>query len=206
MSEPVTETVAPAASEQTRRGANRRLAWKLLGITALMFGFGYSLVPLYNVFCEVTGINGKTGEMTAAEAAALQPDLAREVTVEFVTSVSAGLPWRFTAPSQKVVVHPGVVTTVEFEIVNNGGRDMVGQAIPSVAPSTAARYFSKTECFCFTQQPLESGSIKKMPVRFVVDPKLPADVQTVTLGYTFFEAVPGTAANINQTRGSLPRS
>jgi cytochrome c oxidase assembly protein subunit 11 len=170
-----------------------------------MFGFGYSLVPLYNVFCEVTGLNGKTGELSAAEAAALRPDLEREVTVEFVTSVSAGLPWRFSAPAQKVVVHPGVVTAVEFAIVNDGGRDMVGQAIPSVAPATAARYFSKTECFCFTQQPLVAGQLKKMPVRFVVDPKLPVDVQTVTLGYTFFEAVPGAADN-NETRGSLPRS
>ena len=196
-------------NEQTRNGANRRLALKLLGITALMFGFGYALVPLYNVFCEVTGINGKTGELSAAEAAALEPDLTREVTVEFVTSVSAGLPWQFSGPSKKVVVHPGVITAVEFEILNTGGRDMVGQATPSVAPSTAARYFSKTECFCFTNQALEAGVTKKMPVRFVVDPKLPADVQTVTLGYTFFEAVPGAAnaaTNTNETRGSPPRS
>lgn len=192
-------------NEQSRKGANRRLALKLLGITALMFGFGYALVPLYNVFCEVTGLNGKTGELSAAEAAAMQPDLSREVTVEFVTSVSAGLPWQFSGPAKKVVVHPGVVTAVEFEILNAGGRDMVGQAIPSVAPSTAARYFSKTECFCFTNQALEAGIKKRMPVRFVVDPKLPADVQTVTLGYTFFEALP-SAADTNETRGSSPRS
>ncbi len=192
-------------NEQTRNGANRRLALKLLGLTGLMFGFGYALVPLYNVFCEVTGINGKTGELSAAEAAAMQPDLSREVTVEFVTSVSAGLPWQFSGPAKRVTVHPGVVTAVEFEILNNGGRDMVGQATPSVAPSTAARYFSKTECFCFTNQTLEAGVVKKMPVRFVVDPKLPADVQTVTLGYTFFEAV-SAAANTNETRGSSPRS
>jgi len=191
--------------DQVRNGANRRLALKLLGLTFLMFGFGYALVPLYNVFCEVTGINGKTGELSAAQAAAMKPDLSREVTVEFVTSVSAGLPWQFSGPAQKVVVHPGVVTAVEFEIVNNAGRNMIGQAIPSVAPSTAARYFSKTECFCFTNQALEAGVVKRMPVRFVVDPKLPADVQTVTLGYTFFEAVQG-AANTNDNRGSSPRS
>jgi cytochrome c oxidase assembly protein subunit 11 len=192
-------------TEQNRKGANRRLALKLLALTGVMFGFGYALVPLYNVFCEVTGINGKTGELSAAQAAAMQPDLSREVTVEFVTSVSAGLPWQFSGPAKRVIVHPGVVTAVEFEILNNGGRDMVGQATPSVAPSTAARYFSKTECFCFTNQALEAGVVKKMPVRFVVDPKLPADVQTVTLGYTFFEAV-SAAANTNETRGSSPRS
>lgn len=179
--------------QDPRSGANRRLALKLTGLTALMFGFGYALVPLYNVFCEVTGINGKTGELSAAQAEAMTPDLSREVTVEFVTSVNAGLAWEFRAPAQKVVVHPGVVTAVEFEVVNDAGRDMIGQAIPSVAPSTAARYFSKTECFCFSQQPLVAGKVNKLPVRFVVDPKLPAEVQTVTLGYTFFEAVPGKA-------------
>lgn len=192
-------------NEQNRKGANRRLALKLLALTGVMFGFGYALVPLYNVFCEVTGLNGKTGELSAAQAAAMQPDLSREVTVEFVTSVSAGLPWQFSGPVKRVIVNPGVVTAVEFDILNNGGRDMVGQATPSVAPSTAARYFSKTECFCFTNQALEAGVVKKMPVRFVVDPKLPADVQTVTLGYTFFEAV-SAAANTNETRGSSPRS
>jgi cytochrome c oxidase assembly protein subunit 11 len=192
-------------TEQNRKGASRRLALKLLALTGVMFGFGYALVPLYNVFCEVTGINGKTGELSAAQAAAMRPDLSREVTVEFVTSVSAGLPWQFSGPAKRVIVHPGVVTAVEFEILNNGGRDMVGQATPSVAPSTAARYFSKTECFCFTNQALEAGVVKKMPVRFVVDPKLPAHVQTVTLGYTFFEAV-SAAANTNETRGSSPRS
>ena len=179
--------------EDPRSGANRRLALKLVGLTALMFGFGYALVPLYNVFCEVTGINGKTGELSAAEADAMKPDLSRLVTVEFVTSVNAGLAWEFKAPAHKVEVHPRVVTAVEFEVVNREARDMIGQAIPSVAPSTAARYFSKTECFCFSQQPLKAGETHRLPIRFVVDPKLPADVQTVTLGYTFFEAVPGKA-------------
>jgi cytochrome c oxidase assembly protein subunit 11 len=188
----------------SRSSANRRLALKLTGLTALMFGFGYALVPLYNVFCEVTGINGKTGELSAAEAQAMKPDLSREITVEFVTSVNAGLAWEFKAPSQQVVVHPGVVTAVEFEVVNREARDMVGQAIPSVAPSSAARYFSKTECFCFSQQPLPAGKVNKLPVRFVVDPRLPAGVRTVTLGYTFFEALPGKATN--PTRERLPRT
>lgn len=192
-------------SDTIRRRANRRLAVKLLGITGLMFGFGYALVPLYNVFCEVTGINGKTGQLSAAEADAMMPDLSREVTVEFVTSVGAGLAWQFSAPAQKIVVHPGVVTAVEFEVTNNAGRDMIGQAIPSVAPSTAARYFSKTECFCFNQQPLAAGRVNKLPVRFIIDPKLPIEVQTVTLGYTFFEAVPG-APEADVKRGSLPSS
>jgi len=192
-----------------RSGANRRLALKLMGLTALMFGFGYALVPLYNVFCEVTGINGKTGELSAAQAEAMKPDFSREVTVEFVTSVNAGLAWEFKAPSQQVVVHPGVVTAVEFEVVNREARDMVGQAIPSVAPSTAARYFSKTECFCFSQQPLPAGKPSRLPVRFVIDPRLPAEVQTVTLGYTFFEALPGKAPPQrapNPTGERLPRT
>ena len=195
--------------QDARNNANRRLALRLVGLTALMFGFGYALVPLYNVFCEVTGINGKTGELSAAQAEAMKPDLSREITVEFVTSVNAGLAWEFKAPSQKVVVHPGVLTAVEFEVVNDAGHDMIGQAIPSVAPSTAARFFSKTECFCFSQQPLAAGKVNKLPVRFIIDPKLPGEIQTITLGYTFFEAVPGTAPSNkarNPTGESQPRA
>lgn len=192
-------------SVETRNFANRRLAWKLLGITGLMFGFGYALVPLYNVFCEVTGVNGKTGQLSAAQAATFAPDLKRSVTVEFVTSVNAGMQWQFRPPATRISVHPGVVTAVEFEVSNKAGRDMIGQAIPSVAPSAAARYFSKTECFCFSQQPVAAGETKRMPVRFIIDPKLPAEVQTLTLGYTFFEALPGAANNKN-TKGTLPSS
>ena len=181
--------------------SNGRLVTKLVLLTAAMFGFGYALVPLYNVFCEVTGINGKTGRLSEAQAAALAPDDSREITVEFVTNVNAGLPWDFAPKIAKVKVHPGKVTAVDFGVANRSDQAMVGQAIPSVAPQQAARFFSKTECFCFTQQPLAGKEQKTMPVRFIIDPKLPRDIDTVTLSYTFFEAPPQTADRKNEKQG-----
>ncbi|MSQ69582.1 MAG: cytochrome c oxidase assembly protein, partial [Gammaproteobacteria bacterium] len=143
--------------------ANQRLVVQLSGITLLMFAFGYSLVPLYKVFCEITGTNGKTGRLAPAQAALLVPDQTREITVEFVTNVHAGLPWDFRALNNSVRVHPGQITQVEFEVSNRATQALVGQAVPSVAPNAAARYFSKTECFCFSQQPLAAGEKKAMP-------------------------------------------
>lgn len=153
-----------------------------------MFGFGYALVPLYNVFCEITGLNGKTGRLSATEAAVVRVDETRYVTVEFVTSVNGGMPWDFKPLVNKVRVHPGAETTVEFEATNFAQWPVTGSAVPSVAPNAAARYFNKTECFCFTQQALEAGESRTMPVRFVVDPDLPANVEILTLAYTFFES------------------
>ena len=192
-------------SEIDRKAANRRLTYKLLTVTALMFGFGYALVPLYSVFCEITGINAKTGRLSDAQAAVMSVDENRTITVEFVTNVNSGMPWLFKPPAHSIEVHPGEATTVEFEVHNNASRPVVGQAIPSIAPSTASRYFTKTECFCFTQQPLAAGERKMMPVRFIIDPKVPADVRRMTLGYTFFEAVASPTANA-EVGGSPPKS
>lgn len=169
-----------------------------------MFGFGYALVPLYNVFCEVTGINGKTSRTTSAVAARVEVDTSRVVTVEFVTSVNVGMPWEFRPLVNRVQVHPGAETQVEFEAVNRADHAVVGNAVPSVAPNAAARYFSKTECFCFTQQSLGPREARTMPVRFVVDPRLPPDVEVLTLGYTFFESL--NASNAAPGPGPLPRS
>lgn len=174
--------------------ANRRLAAKLLGVTIAMFGFGYALVPLYNVFCDITGFNGKTGRLSAAQAETVVVDETRLITVEFATSVGAGTPWEFKPLVQKVSVHPGAETMVEFEAYNYAQFTVVANAVPSVVPTSAARYFNKTECFCFTRQSLEPGETKKMPVRFVVDPNLPSHVRVVTLAYTFFELEEETAA------------
>ena len=185
------------------QSANRRLVLKLIGLTGLMFGFGYALVPLYNVFCEVTGLNGKTGQLSQAQADKMVPDKSREIIVEFVTGVNAGLPWDFKPLQTKVVVNPGVTTLVSFEMTNRSTLNMVGQAIPSVAPQTAAKFFDKTECFCFTQQPLAAGETKTVPVRFIIDPKIPKDVDRVTLSYTFFEALP-TAQQGSETAGGAP--
>lgn len=182
-------------SDSTQKSANRRTVTKLVLATCLMFSFGYALVPLYNVFCTITGLNGKTGRLTEAQAAAQLVDESRAVTIEFVTSVDAQLPWAFKPVVNKVVVHPGVETQVEFEVHNWDAGPIDGNAVPSVAPNSAAKYFNKTECFCFTQQTLAPGETRRMPVRFVVDPRLPPEVTVLTLGYTFFQSLNPTASN-----------
>ena len=179
--------------DRLRATANRRTTARLLVLTCVMFGFGYALVPLYDVFCEITGLNGKTGRLEASAVDALMIDESRLVTVEFVTNVSADLPWSFKPVVEKIVVHPGAETMVYFEATNEAQWSIVGNAVPSVSPNSAARYFSKTECFCFTAQALAAGESRVMPVRFVVDPRLPPSVTVLTLGYTFFESV-GQAA------------
>jgi cytochrome c oxidase assembly protein subunit 11 len=166
--------------------ANSRVVRRLGLVVLVMFGFGFALVPLYDVFCEVTGLNGKTGRIAAGEAQVLQVDTTREVTVEFVASVNSGLPWEIRPMVRRVTVHPGEVTEVKYSARNTTGETVTGQAVPSLAPGLASKYFNKTECFCFTQQTLEAGEYKEMPLRFIVDPELPDDVSSVALSYTFF--------------------
>lgn len=191
-------------SELTHHSAaNRRTVAKLLVATCVMFSFGYGLVPMYSLICKATGLNGKTGRLTAAQAAAIPADNSRLITVQFVTNVDAQLPWDFKPITNKVVVHPGVETQVEFEAHNWDSDLIVGNAVPSVAPNTAAKYFKKTECFCFTQQSLAAGETRRMPVRFVVDPHVPAEVTELTLSYTFFQSLKATASS---EEAAKPRS
>jgi len=167
--------------------ANTRLIRRLLLVVVGMFGFGFAMVPLYSVFCDITGVNGKTGGAVDAQAALLETaDLDRVVTVEFVSAVNAGLPWEFRPLVRKVEVHPGAMNEVLFLARNRSNETVVGQAIPSVAPGLAAQHFNKVECFCFSQQTLGPREEKQMPVRFMIDKDLPADIATVTLSYTFF--------------------
>ncbi|MCB1788673.1 MAG: cytochrome c oxidase assembly protein [Gammaproteobacteria bacterium] len=167
---------------------NQRSFLRVAVVAVAMFGFGYLLVPLYDVFCELTGLNGKTGRVDeAAVAARYQPDLSRTVTVQFVANNNIGMPWEFGPVVATMQVHPGKVYATAFTARNPTAHDMVGQAVPSVAPSKASRYFNKTECFCFNQQPLAAGEQKDMPLRFIIDPNLPADVSTLTLAYTVFD-------------------
>ena len=166
---------------------NRRTARLLAALTLAMFAFGFALVPLYDVFCDITGLNGKTGRV---EAAALdeQVDESRDITVQFVTSVNGTLPWEFAAQSRQMTVHPGAVYEAFFTARNLSQTATVGQAVPSVSPNTAAAHFNKTECFCFTRQSFAAGESKLMPVRFVIARNLPEHVRTITLSYTFFDA------------------
>lgn len=178
-------------SENNCKQANQRVV-KRLGIAALlMFGFGFALVPLYDVFCDITGLNGKTGRIELEEALSQQVDEDRLVTVEFLATVHSDLPWEFRPMVKRIKVHPGEVTEVNYFAINRTENLVAGQAVPSLAPGLAAKYFNKTECFCFTRQTLGPGESKEMPLRFVVDPQLPENVRTVSLSYTFYQAEPG---------------
>jgi cytochrome c oxidase assembly protein subunit 11 len=165
--------------------------WHLLRLSALvlgMFGFGFALVPLYGLVCDITGLNGKNSGMQLQGNVQEAPDLERLVTVEFLTTVNNNLNWGFGADTTSIQVHPGQFYTVNFFAENRTDRDYIAQATPSVVPWNAARYVRKTECFCFSQQPLAAGEYKDMPVRFMLDPALPAELNRVTLSYTMFDA------------------
>lgn len=169
------------------------LTGKLLVMAVAMFGFGFLLVPIYDVFCEITGLNGKT--VNAAQAVTEAPDMERLVTVEFTGTVNQGGPWEFRPEKARMQVHPGKLYATTFYARNLGDTEVAGQAVPSVTPGQAAAYFRKTECFCFTRQDFAGGESKDMPLRFVVDPDLPSHVETVTLSYTMFATTTVAAAN-----------
>ncbi len=164
--------------------SNRRMLVRLALVAVGMFGFGYALVPFYYQICKAWGINsfGETGEAVANT----QVDRSRTVTIE-LDSNTRGLPWRFKPLVNHVAVHPGQVTTIEYEITNERPMPVTGQAVPSYGPALAGEYFKKIECFCFSQQTLKGGESRRLPVVFVVDPRLPKDVNTISLSYTFFE-------------------
>lgn len=170
----------------TQTNANNKMVIKLVVIVFGMFGFGFALVPLYDVFCDVTGINGKT-ENTAAVYESIEIDESREVTVEFITRTNTGMPWEFRAQTSRMKVHPGELNTVAFYVRNPASNNMMAQAIPSVSPGMAALYLNKTECFCFNQQPLDAGAEAYMPMQFYVDPQLPEDISYFTVQYTLFD-------------------
>ena len=169
-------------SDDPRR-SNRKLLGKLLVIVALMFGFGYALVPFYEKICEVTGLRNIA---QADEPTNTQVDPTRVVRIELDSNVRK-LPWSFRPLEVIVSVHPGEVRQVVYEISNRTDHAVTGQAIPSYGPRDAAQYFRKLECFCFEKQTLLPGETRQMPVVFVVDPSLPKDIATITLSYTFFE-------------------
>jgi len=171
----------------TLREQNRKLFTRLALVAVAMFGFGYALVPLYYRVCEALGLNA-LGEV-AAQPRNTQVDATRKVTIEFDANAH-GLAFRFHPLVNHIDVHPGELATVEYEVRNDQPVAVTAQAVPSYGPAIAAEYFKKIECFCFTQQTLAPGETRRMPVVFMVDPKLPKDVNTIALSYTFFE-VPG---------------
>jgi len=174
-----------AAGDANGLSDNRRMLVKLSIVASLMFGFGYAMVPFYKQICLALGLNSLV-PVAVASSENTQVDYARTVSIELDANAHH-LPWRFKPLQNHVEVHPGELTTIEYEIVNTRNVAITGQAVPSYGPQLAGQYFNKLECFCFTKQTLGPGETRRMPVVFLIDPKLPADVKTITLSYTFFE-------------------
>ena len=188
------------------RRDNLRMVGKLVVVTALMFGFGYALVPLYRAVCTALGINvlslsERQHVVRKDDLKNTQIDTSRKITVEF--DANARGPWDFKPAVSHLEVHPGELTTVMYEFRNVQSRTMSAQAIPSYAPKQATAHFNKLECFCFNEYTLAPGERKQWPVVFVIDPKLPRDVKTITLSYTFFEVAGKKQAATAPAKGVL---
>lgn len=157
----------------------------LISVVLVMFAFGFMLVPLYDVFCEITGLNGKTKGQYQGEITTTNSD--RKITVQFVANRNANLPWDFSPQQEELKLKLGERKQTTFRVSNTYDRAVVAQAIPSVSPAIAAEYLNKVECFCFQQQPLEAGEAKQFPLVFFIDPALPEHIKKLTLSYTLFD-------------------
>lgn len=180
--------------------SNRSLVVRLAIMSACMFGFGFLLVPIYDVMCKITGIGGRTADTVAVIPASTVIDAERTVTVEFVAVVNEQAPWEFHPAVTSIELHPGQLYDTTFYARNLTDREIVGQAVPSVAPGIAAKHFRKTECFCFSTQKFLPREGRDMALQFMVDPDLPGYVDRITLSYTFFilkqpASQPAVAAN-----------
>ncbi len=172
-------------NQPQQKKSNRRTVLVLSGIVAGMFAFGFALVPLYQVFCNITGFNGSSQGRQAITEYTGEVDRERLITVQFDSTINAGLPWDFAPLTKSMQVHPGEVYEVAYVARNNADESIVAQAVPGVTPWQATPHFTKMECFCFDNQTLAAGEQKEMPLRFVVSPGLPDDIRMLTLSYTF---------------------
>ena len=168
-----------------RKAKVNQLVIRLGAAAVLMFCFGFAMVPLYEVFCDITGLNGKN--FKEGPVASMEVDRSRTVKIQFVTSNPEHMPWKFKPVKQSMRVFPGEDKTTAFFAQNPTGKWMVAQAVPSITPSEAAPFLHKVNCFCFERQPLNAGASTEMPLIFVVDPKLPAHISTITLAYALFD-------------------
>lgn len=188
---------SPRSSKPPGRGDPVRMARRLVVLAVLMFGFGFALAPLYDVFCELTGINGKvtrTGEPTQPFAI----DRSRLVRVQLIAVNNEGMPWHFHPEQPELSVHPGEQAMTSYLAKNPTAREMIARAVPSVAPAEAATYLQKVNCFCFESQSLGPQMRQTMPLVLMIDPELPDHINTITLSYTLFDATAGTDARLSQ--------
>ena len=173
--------------------SHRKLVGRLLLIVALSFAFGFAPVPLYDVFCRLTGLNGKSvgvGGVASNAALVSRIDTQRIVTVEFTATVMPGLSWEVEPVTTRLDLHPGELHQARYRVRNLSNMPLVGQAVPSLSPGLASLNFEKIECFCFTHQPLAPGETKELPLTFVVKPEIDRDIHTITLSYAFFNIAP----------------
>ena len=170
--------------------SHKKLTVKLVLATALMFGFGYALVPLYDVMCDALGINGKTSDVAAIQPTGMKIDRTRTIKVEFMAHITPEIPWEFEPSVVSMNVHPGEVIQTEYLAFNQSEQALIGQAVPSVSPGLGAAYFNKIECFCFNQQPLEGKQQARMPLIFYIEPDVPDSIHTLTLSYTLYKFPP----------------
>ena len=182
----------------------KRSTKKLTGYLVLsvigMFGFGFALVPLYDVMCEALGINGKTNTVSAVQPQGMQPDYSRTVRVEFMSHIKPDMPWQFSPEVRVLEVHPGEVVQTNYIAKNLSGASLVGQAVPSVSPGMGATYFNKMECFCFNQQPLDGYKTAEMGLIFYIEPEIPESIHTLTLSYTLFNITSDVGLNKSQAQ------
>ena len=180
--------------------ANTKLIKKLAVVIIGMFGFGFALVPLYDILCEVTGLNGKTNT-EAVSAENISVNKSRTINIEFIANTNKNMPWEFRPVEKRIQVHPGEVKLTNFYAKNNSIKPTVGQAVPSVSPGRGATYFNKVECFCFNRQPLEAGADVMMPLTFYIDEDLPKDIKTLTLSYTLYDVTEAMGASQSSQTG-----
>ena len=173
--------------EESVEDSTRRTLIRTAMVAGGMFGFGFAMVPIYNVFCKVTGLNGKIDPNPYLKAKSAVVDTSREIKVQFVATKNSGMTWDFAPSVPQIVVHPGQVGELEFTARNPTEQRIVGQAIPSVTPFEATNYLHKVECFCFTTQTLNPQEEKIMPLRIIVDQELPKHITKLTLSYTLFD-------------------
>lgn len=177
-----------ASGREAGRKSHALVAGKMLLLACAMFGFGYLMVPMYNIICDLTGLNGKTGRVSVSEAADEITTEDREIIVEFTGSINQGGSWIFRPNAKTMIVKPGTLYHASYHAENLLDSHAVAQATPSVTPFLAAKYFNKTECFCFTRQSFEPKGSMDMPLTFIIDPDIPVNIDRVTLSYTFFRS------------------
>lgn len=184
----------PESNLRETAANSQKTLWRLLATVVGMFAFGFALVPLYDVLCDITGFNGKTAGKYVVDGP-LEVDEDRVVTIQFLTNNNGGMGWEFRPRVRSMEVKPGERQMTEFYVRNTLDKTMVAQAVPSVTPFHAAEYLHKTECFCFEQQQLGRGEDLDMPLRFIVDAGLPEDVKTLTLSYTLYDVTDRAAGS-----------